>query len=82
MNSDKIKILVVLACMMLLAVKTNAQNNLQRLDSLVNDLYQRNELSGNVLVASKGQLVYKHSHGSADVADGKLNSDSFAFKLA
>lgn len=82
MNNAKIKILVVLGCMTFAAAKTYAQNNLQRIDSLVNDLCQRNELSGNILVASKGQIVYKYSHGYADVADKKLNNDSSAFKLA
>jgi CubicO group peptidase (beta-lactamase class C family) len=45
-------------------------------------LNERNELSGNVLVATEGNVLYKHSFGYANVAHKTLNTDSSTFILA
>jgi CubicO group peptidase (beta-lactamase class C family) len=82
MKTIQPKTLIIIACIMIAAVATHAQNNLQRIDSLVGELYKNNELSGNILVASNGQITYKHSFGYADVAGTVLNNDSSAFQLA
>jgi CubicO group peptidase (beta-lactamase class C family) len=59
-----------------------AQNAASRIDSLVTTLNERNELSGNVLVAAGGTEVYRHSSGYANVAAKKRNNDSTTFLLA
>ncbi|HEY2581250.1 MAG TPA: serine hydrolase domain-containing protein [Mucilaginibacter sp.] len=82
MKTIYIKVSAIITIISITTVNLYAQNNLQRIDSLVNDLYKNTELSGNILVASKGQVVYKSSHGYADVAGKILNSDSSAFQLA
>jgi CubicO group peptidase (beta-lactamase class C family) len=59
-----------------------AQQALQQIDSLVNDQYNLHEMQGNVLVASKGKVVYKHSFGYADVAGKVLMNEQATFHLA
>ena len=53
-----------------------------RLDSLFQSLYNYNQINGNVLIARRGSVIYKHSFGFADFASKKPNNDSSGFTLA
>jgi len=77
-----INILIMVICILPDAGTLYAQNMAGRIDSLLTTLNKRYELSGNVLVAADGKVVYKHSFGYADLANKVLNSDSSAFILA
>lgn len=59
-----------------------AQNAATRIDSLVTALHERNELSGNVLVAAGNKVLYAHSFGYANFGAKTLNNDSSTFILA
>jgi CubicO group peptidase (beta-lactamase class C family) len=54
----------------------------QRIDSMLNKLHENHNLNGNVLVAEKGNFLYKKSFGYANTEAGKLNNDSTRFQLA
>lgn len=69
-------------CLLHITVILYAQNVLQRIDSFATALYNDHEMNGNLLVASKGKVVYKRSFGYADVAANMMNNDSSAFQLA
>ena len=60
----------------------NAQTAAHNIDSLVQKLNGRHELSGNILVATAGKVIYRRSLGYADVSAQKLNDDSTTFILA
>lgn len=58
------------------------QNKVQRIDSLFNDFYTKGQLSGNILIAEKGQPIYQKSFGYAnEETKEKLNINS-VFELA
>lgn len=59
-----------------------AQDNIARIDSLVTAWYNNHDLSGNILVASHGKVIYKRSLGYANAAERILNNDSSAFQIA
>lgn len=59
-----------------------AQNKVQRIDSLLNSLYEKEKINGNFLIAEKGKIIYQHSFGNANEATKeKLNSGSI-FEIA
>ena len=58
------------------------QNRVQKIDSLLTAIHTRGKLSGNILIAEKGKVVYKKSFGIAnEEAKQKLNENSI-FELA
>ncbi|MDB5146550.1 MAG: hypothetical protein JWQ57_570 [Mucilaginibacter sp.] len=78
---------MVIACFLLMLFNgiTNvlqAQDKSVRLDSLFTSLFKQHEFNGNVLVAEKGNVVYRHSFGYADAGSKLLNTDQTAFNLA
>ena len=59
-----------------------AQQRVNKIDSLLNSLYQSKKLNGNVLIAEKGKIIYNKSFGIADVSTkAPLNHHSI-FELA
>lgn len=58
------------------------QDNLKIIDSILNKLYLCDKLNGNVLIAEKGQIVYKKSFGLANEATKSQLNDSSIFELA
>ncbi len=74
--------IILFAFVLLLKVDSNAQNSGERLDSLFTTLTQNHEFNGNVLIAEKGGVIYKHSFGFADAERKILNSSQTAFQLA
>ena len=58
------------------------QTKTAKLDSLFNILYQSKKFNGNVLIAEKGEIIYKNSFGLAnELTKEKLNLNS-VFELA
>ena len=72
----------LVAAIMLICGRLFAQNNIARIDSLVTDWYNNHDLTGNILVASHGKIIYKRSLGYADIAARVLNNDSSTFQIA
>jgi CubicO group peptidase (beta-lactamase class C family) len=58
-----------------------AQDVPRRLDSLFASLLGLHQINGTVLVAEKGNVVYKKSLGVADNSSGRHNNDSSEFTL-
>ncbi|MBS1532183.1 MAG: beta-lactamase family protein [Bacteroidetes bacterium] len=63
-------------------VCVNGQNSLQTIDSLVTQLYNEHELSGNILIADHGHVIYQRSLGYADAGRKILNNQSNSFQIA
>ncbi|MES2730552.1 MAG: serine hydrolase domain-containing protein [Bacteroidota bacterium] len=58
------------------------QNKVHKIDSLISSLYQNGEFSGNILVAEKGEIIYKNCLGWAnEETKHKLHLNS-VFELA
>jgi CubicO group peptidase (beta-lactamase class C family) len=59
-----------------------AQDKIQKIDSLLNVLYENKSINGNFLIAEKGNVIYKKSFGLAnEITKEKLNENSI-FELA
>lgn len=54
----------------------------KRLDSLFSSLYAKKMFNGNVLVANKGEVVFKKSFGYADESTKRKINDNTIFELA
>jgi CubicO group peptidase (beta-lactamase class C family) len=66
----------------LIAHLTFGQDRIQKIDSLLNSLYSKEKINGNVLIAEKGKVIYSHSFGLAnETTKEKLNENSI-FELA
>lgn len=58
------------------------QNRVAKIDSLLTSMYNNGKLNGNVLIAEKGEVIYKKSFGLAnETTKEKLNENSI-FELA
>ncbi|MFD2871916.1 serine hydrolase [Mucilaginibacter ximonensis] len=66
----------------LLWVTVRGQNPTRNIDSLVNSLNKEHALSGNVLIAQDGKVIYRHAYGPAVVNDGRPVNDATTFLLA
>jgi len=78
MKSRLLMVLVLIA----LGSPSIAQNKAKKIDSLLNSLYVKGKLNGNVLVAKKGKIIYLKSFGLAnEVTKEKVTAKSI-FELA
>lgn len=75
----KILMLVMLA---FISKATAQDNRIQKIDSLFNALSQKQEFNGNVLIAEKGNVLYKKSFGLRDEARKLPLDDNSIFELA
>lgn len=67
----------------LVAVTSFAQSTQpQRLDSLFSSLYAKQIFNGNVLVADKGEVIFKKSYGFADESTKRKINNETIFELA
>ncbi len=58
------------------------QNRISKIDSLLNALYSNKNIYGNVLIAEKGKVIYKHSFGYANEATKEKLNENSIFELA
>lgn len=63
-------------------VRATGQNRLARIDSLVSKRIADYELSGNILLAEKGNVLYERSIGLANTRTGRPNNQNSSFQLA
>lgn len=63
-------------------ILASAQNKVEQMDSLVSVRHADYELSGNVLIAEKGKIIYQKSIGLANTKTNTPISPSSAFQLA
>lgn len=61
---------------------SNGQDRLSLLDSLVSRRVADYELSGNILIAEKGKILYDSSVGLANTVTGKSITENSSFQLA
>jgi CubicO group peptidase (beta-lactamase class C family) len=64
------------------SIYASAQNPIRQIDSLVTLKAADYELSGNVLVAEKGKIIYQKSNGMANSVTNKPVTSASAFHLA
>ncbi len=69
--------LTVIITLLLIGQLTNAQDRIQKVDSLLNDMYANKSINGNFLIAEKGNVIYNKSFGLAnEISKEKLNENS------
>ena len=66
----------------IMAFNANAQTGVQRIDSLLNEMYANKTINGNVLIAEKGHVIYKRSFGFANELTHEKLDDNSIFELA
>src|SRR5688572_30778533 len=59
-----------------------AQDRIKNLDDFFKALVERQQFSGNVLVAEHGKVIYERSFGYADHVAGVKNTSSISFPIA
>lgn len=75
----KILIFVMLTC---IGKATGQDDRVQKIDSLFKVLYQNQEFNGNVLIAEKGNILYKKNFGLRDEIQKLPLDDNSIFELA
>jgi CubicO group peptidase (beta-lactamase class C family) len=74
--------LITVITLLLIGQITFGQDNVQKIDSFLTSHYNNGNLNGNVLIAEKGNVIYKKSFGfSNESTKEKLNENSI-FELA
>ena len=58
------------------------QNRVQKIDSVLSALYHAGNFNGNVLIAEKGNVIYKRSFGFSNATTKEKLNDSSIFELA
>ena len=75
------KLIIIIALLFIIQI-TFGQDNVQKIDSLLTSFFNNGNLNGNVLIAEKGNIIYKKSFGfSNEATKEKLNENSI-FELA
>ena len=74
--------LITTLLILLVGQITFGQNRIQRIDSLLNSLYADQKINGNVLIAEKGKVIYKHSFGNANEEKKQKLDENSVFELA
>ena len=75
------KLKIIIALLFIIQI-TFGQDNVQKIDSLLTSFFNNGNLNGNVLIAEKGNIIYKKSFGfSNEATKEKLNENSI-FELA
>lgn len=59
-----------------------AQSNVQKIDSFLTAMYADGNLNGNVLIAEKGEVIYKRSFGYANANTKQKLDENSVFELA
>jgi CubicO group peptidase (beta-lactamase class C family) len=74
--------LIAITTMAWSASSLYGQNIASKMDSVFSVPYRNGSLSGNLLVAEKGKIVYQHSFGLRNIANQQPNTPASAFGLA
>ncbi len=61
---------------------TSGQDRIMKIDSLLTDMHANNTLNGNILIAEKGNVIYKKSFGFANEATKQKLNENSIFELA
>ncbi len=74
--------LIALITLLLVANHSFGQDKVLKIDSLLTSLYNNGNFDGNILIAEKGEVIYKKSFGfSSEITKEKLDENSI-FELA
>lgn len=77
-----IKSLKVLFILITIGNFSFAQSRIQKIDKLLDSLFLKQKFNGNILIAEKGEIIYKRSYGLAnEITKEKLTQKSI-FELA
>ncbi len=58
------------------------QSSVQKIDSLLTSMYESGKFNGNVLIAEKGEVIYKKSFGLANESTKEKLNENSIFELA
>ncbi|MEM6344859.1 MAG: serine hydrolase domain-containing protein [Bacteroidota bacterium] len=78
------KAFLILLCLFSVGfvIAPQGQIRTDKLDSLFEELHQRQAFNGNVIVARSGEILYQRSFGYADATQQQTLNDSSVFELA
>ena len=74
----KISLLLLLS----VCLVATAQDRIEKIDSIFTSLHTAKKFNGNVLIAEKGEVLYKKSFGLANESTGERLTDQSVFELA
>ncbi|GMQ31500.1 serine hydrolase [Algoriphagus confluentis] len=67
---------------LIIAQITFGQNQVQKIDSLLNPLFKNGQINGNFLIAEKGKVIYKRSFGLANEETKQPLNEKSIFEIA
>lgn len=73
---------LIVIVLLFIAQFSFGQGNIKEIDLLLNSLYQKGRINGNVLIADKGKVVYNRSFGLANEGTLESLNENYAFDLA
>jgi CubicO group peptidase (beta-lactamase class C family) len=74
--------LITLITTLLIGQVTFGQNKVQKIDSFLTSFYNSGNFNGNVLIAEKGEVIYKKSFGFSNESTKEKLNDNSIFELA
>jgi CubicO group peptidase (beta-lactamase class C family) len=74
--------LTTVITLLLIGQITFGQDNVQKIDSFLTSHYNNGNLNGNVLIAEKGNVIYKKSFGFSNESTKEKLNENFIFELA
>lgn len=58
------------------------ENSIEKIDEVIQTLFENDQFSGTILVSVKGKIIYKNAVGLANMKDSILNSCDTKFRIA
>jgi CubicO group peptidase (beta-lactamase class C family) len=68
--------------LILIGQSTYGQDRIKKLDSLLTAMHKSEKINGNILIAEKGEIIYKSSFGLANEETKQKLNDNSIFELA
>ena len=68
--------------LLMLSLAAFSQKRIQKIDSIFSNLYNTDKFNGNVLIAEKGNIIYKKSFGLANEESKEALNENSIFELA
>lgn len=76
------KLKITIALLLIGQLVLAQDNRIQKIDSLLNAMFAKKSLNGNILIAEKGTVIYKKSFGLANESTQEQLNENSIFELA
>ncbi len=75
-------IILFVTILLITQVSFSQQTKVQKLDSIFAELHSKGKFNGNILIAEKGEVIYKNSYGFANETTKEKLTENSIFELA